>query len=345
MDSENVSDDGSDEGLEDGFGESLANPHDRFARWVLSRPENVRDIIQWQLPKNVLKEIDLDSLEQMSSSFVSRNLLESISDLAYEVDLRNQKYGSAIVAFLFEHKSYPDKMTCFQVLRYIVETGDQRLRNDLSLCCVIPIVLYHGPRQWNVARSLREIIDVPEALQAYIPDFSMPLIDLSFYGDEEIQGNSIFFATMLLLKYAMREELPERLEQIFDLLAKVHPPATAMEAFEAVLRYIVNANEHVSPDRLKRALQSSLKEQGESLVSTIAQQWFQEGIEKGIEKGREEGIEEGIEKGREEGELVGQIRTLQRILKLPVVSRQDLTSLGIEDLRKLAAELTAKLDE
>jgi len=59
--------------------------------------------------------------------------------------------------------------------------------------------------------------------------------------------------------------------------------------------------------------------------------------------GREQGIKQGVEQGMARGELMGEIRMCQRILHLPVSSRETLMSLSMDRLRALHAELTRKL--
>lgn len=210
---------------------SLNNPHDRFVRRFLTDLAQARELIQWRLPSDVLVELNLDTIQPAKQSFISQTLRESLSDLVFDVQLNHG--GSALDVFLFEHKSTPDEMTAFQVLRYIVEICDEQRRNSQPLSCVIPFVLYHGPRPWRVARSVPELVDVPHSLKKYVPQFQMQLIDLSECTDEELRGESIFLATMTLLKYIQRDELPERLPGILNLLQKLLPPATALQTLRS----------------------------------------------------------------------------------------------------------------
>ncbi len=267
--------------------------------------------------------VESGHLAPANQSFVDETLRESLSDLVFNVELASG--GEALVVLLFEHKSSPDEMTPFQVLRYIVGICDERRRNGQPLCCVIPIVLYHGVRQWSVARTLPELIDVPNSLRRYIPQFSMPLIDLSQCTDEDLRGESLFFAHMLLLKYIQRDELPERLPEILRLFGRLLPPATGLESLETILRYLVSGTDRVSREQLRTAITETLRTEGESIMPTIAEQW----------------IQEGIEKGREEGELIGRIRTLQEVLGRKVDTPEELAKLSREDLERVAAELNA----
>ncbi|QDV66580.1 putative transposase [Rosistilla carotiformis] len=309
--------------------DAVNNPHDRFVRRFLGEIDQVRQLVLWRLPPEVVAELDLDTIAPAKQSFVDQTLRESLSDLVFEVALAGG--GEALVVLLFEHKSSPDAMTSFQVLRYIFGVLDQRQRDSLPLRCVIPIVLYHGVRPWNVARSLPELIDAPASLQPYVPSFTMPLIDLSCCTDEELRTESLFFAYMSLLKYIGRDELPERLPELLRLFRRLLPPATGLASLETILRYLVSGTDRVTRDQLRTAVADALRIEGENLMPTIAEQWLKEGIEKGVQA--------GVEKG----EWIGRIRTLQEVLSRKVDSVELLMSLQVSELQQLAGDLSEAL--
>jgi len=306
--------------------DSINNPHDRFVRRFLGDTDQVRDFVRWQLPPDVLADLNLSSIRPSSESFVDNTLREGLSDLVFDVKLSSG--ADAYVVLLFEHKSTAERRTVFQVLRYIVGINDQRERNKQPLCCVIPLVLYHGRGRWNVARTMRELIDSPESLRCYIPDFTLPLLDLSQCSDEELRGESVFLAYMSLLKYIKRDELPDRLPEILGLFRKLLPPATALESFETILRYLATGTDRVSRAELISVVTQVIETEGNSIMPTIAEQWKQEG--------RQEGRQEGIERG----ELIGRIRTLEEFIGRSISPTNLLSELSHEELQGLASELS-----
>jgi flagellar biosynthesis/type III secretory pathway protein FliH len=68
-----------------------------------------------------------------------------------------------------------------------------------------------------------------------------------------------------------------------------------------------------------------------------------EGIKKGKTEGKKEGIKEGKEKGIKQGELIGEIRTLQRILKYPQSIQSELAEKPLKELRAMLQKLKADL--
>lgn len=73
----------------------------------------------------------------------------------------------------------------------------------------------------------------------------------------------------------------------------------------------------------------------------------EEGIKKGKtegkKEGKKEGIKEGKEKGIKQGELIGEIRTLQRILKYPQSIQSELAEKPLKELRAMLQKLKADL--
>jgi predicted transposase/invertase (TIGR01784 family) len=61
------------------------------------------------------------------------------------------------------------------------------------------------------------------------------------------------------------------------------------------------------------------------------------------DEGRKEGHKEGRKEGRAEGESIGRILTLQELLGLPPMPREQLEAMAAEDLAKLAAELQQRM--
>ncbi|NWH06998.1 Rpn family recombination-promoting nuclease/putative transposase, partial [Desulfobacter latus] len=97
----------------------VVNPHDKVFREIYSNKENARSLLADKLPDNVLKLVDLNTLEISKDSFIEKELADYYSDILYRVDLTGGSQGFIYV--LFEHKSYYDKFVHLQVLEYMVK--------------------------------------------------------------------------------------------------------------------------------------------------------------------------------------------------------------------------------
>jgi hypothetical protein len=82
-----------------------------------------------------------------------------------------------------------------------------------------------------------------------------------------------------------------------------------LEYVETVLRYLSSASEHITGQDIQWALETSNFVEGERIMSTIAQEWIQQGIQegeqRGLEEGRQEGLQQGLLQGVRQGLLEG----------------------------------------
>jgi predicted transposase/invertase (TIGR01784 family) len=264
----------------------LSNPHDHFFRELLSQQETVRDFLRYYLPVEVVPLLDLSSPKLLKDSFIDPGLQEHFSDLLYQVALR--KGGSpAYVYVLFEHKSYPDPMVAFQLLRYMVRIWERDQKHRTKLVPIMPVVLYHGEARWKIAPNLQAVFRAPPELAPYLPDYRYWLCDLSQYSDEQIKGEMMLRVGLLTLKYILRDDLREHLVDILSLLRQLSPQQTGLEYLETVLRYLAGGTSKIDDEELWKAVATAFPK-GEAIVGTIAEKWVEQGLQRGRQEGRQE---------------------------------------------------------
>ncbi len=83
-------------------------------------------------------------------------------------------------------------------------------------------------------------------------------------------------------------------------------------------------------EQLAGILESKFPNQGQALMTTLAEQW--------MNHGREEGLEKGLKQGLEQGRLIGSIQTCKKILGEPL-DEAALRHMSLQELQRLAAEL------
>ena len=99
---------------------------------------------------------------------------------------------------------------------------------------------------------------------------------------------------LLSLKYARNEHLSEKLDEIFNLFDQLTDSQEVREYLETLVRYLWSTSP-ISRKQLKTALVETFREEGDSIMSTIAETF----IEQGREKGRQE-MEQELQKVRQE---------------------------------------------
>lgn len=268
----------------------LSNPHDRFFKEVFSRQEIVVDFLRNYLPPEMAPRLDFSTLEASKDSFIDVELREHFSDLLYQVILDDDQ--TAKIYLLFEHKSYPEPLIAFQLLRYQVRIWEQALKEgrEKPFSPIVPIVLYHGTTHWRIALNFAALFADDPAFAAFLPDFRYQLCDLSAYSDEEIQGEALLRVVLLVMRYVFRGDLNERLPGILALLRELARTASGLEFLEIVLRYLSAAASQLEEEGLQHAMETAFPETGGDVMPTIAEKWIEQGLEQGLERGLERGM-------------------------------------------------------
>ncbi|MGH9835071.1 MAG: Rpn family recombination-promoting nuclease/putative transposase [Blastocatellia bacterium] len=328
----------------------ISNPHDKFFKATFGRLDVAADFLAHYLPPEVAAALDLTTLELTKDSFVDAELQEHFSDLLYRG--RMKRGGAAYVYLLFEHKSAPEELVAFQLLRYKARIWEPLARGKAKkLPPIIPLVIYHGQRPWRIPRNFGALIEWGEAEQAlrkYVDEFEHLLLDLSAFSDEDIIGAVLVCVVLLTMKHIFDDDLIKRLPEIARLLPR--GDQSALECFVMVIRYVSAVSRPLTVSEFER-LKEQLPKEMEEIMETMASTWINEGMQKGLRQGRQEGRQEaGAELTlrmlqRQVGEL--NARTQARIRKL---SFEQLAELGealldFKSAKDLAAWLRTHADE
>jgi len=194
------------------------------------------------------------------------------------------------------------------------------------------MVIYHGDRPWNVARSIDELIDCPDSMREYLVKFTCPMFDLTRTTDDSISGDPFLQSMLHLLKYGRQSELVVRLRAIFEKLKGSLQPGLVEDWILAIGVYVMSVNKSISKEGFAETVRSVWPVQIES--GSLA--------DKLLKEGRDEGRDEGIEIGEARGEARGIIKTLQIVLGIAMDEDEALREKSLEELNAMVAVLRAK---
>ncbi|WP_286945573.1 Rpn family recombination-promoting nuclease/putative transposase [Acetobacterium sp. UBA5834] len=322
----------------------IQNPHDKFFKEIFSNPLVARDFIENYLPEPILKIVDLNELEIQNGSHVDAELSELFSDMLFRTKI-NQRDG--YLYFLFEHKSYPDRMVALQLLTYMVRIWNQKVNreNDTHIPVIIPLVIYHGKTQWKIGPMLSDLIMdfemLPEEVKQMTPNYRYQLYDLSQFSDEEIKGNAELMIALSIFRDVFKKTSQEFLETIFKAaraLDELEEMETGLQYFETCMRYILTSGLPLSKDQLNTVIKqlAVTYKKGSEVTMTLAEVLREEGFEEGIEKGKKEGIEEG-KKELAIGLAIN--RLTKRFGIMPSEYREKINTLDLNSLEMLNYEI------
>jgi len=287
-----------------------------------------------------------------SDSFIDQDLQALYSDLLYQVETRTGQ--PSYIYLLLEHKSSPDPLTPFQLLRYLVRIWERTLRWKVKqFPPVVPLVVYHGRSRWHVATDFGELFNGPEPLRLYWPAFHYEIQDLGTYSDEELRGAIYTKVVSLILRDIRSPRLKERLLHIFRLLWELANKETALEYLETILRYVSAAAESVTQEALMEVLETALSGQEGDIMPTIAERWIEQGLQKGLQKGFEEGLLQGQQALRESildllhlrfdvssSSVVEQLGAVRDIASLRALLRHAATATTLAEFEQFLASLS-----
>ncbi len=273
---------------------NLFPSHDEFIRSILSDKNLAIDYIKNALPESIVGKLDFSTLEQLPETYISEELQKLLSDIVYQVGLKDSK-KKIKVSILVEHKSFPYKYVTVQMGSYIFSSFQKQILNKEPLSVVIPILLYHGEKRWKY-RTLASLFEgIDDELKPFIPDFEFIFNDLGRLQDNEIEAleNRFLAASFLALKHNWNRKWLE--ENILRLLTFAMQGPEGLQ--KGLIIYI--GSRSVFTENVLNSLPVSIKKDVMNSLEIYYEKGMQEGMEKGIEKGRLKGIEEGIEKGME----------------------------------------------
>ncbi|MCP4352947.1 MAG: hypothetical protein GY795_46445 [Desulfobacterales bacterium] len=157
-------------------------------------------------------------------------------------------------------------------------------------------------------KKFSEMMELPReksGLLPYIPDFEFVLCDLTAYSDDEIRGDVLSRAVMLLFKHIRDPDIMERLPGILSLLRDILDSDGGLRCFEAILRYVFSTVEDMTAEKLKNVAEKLLSHKEGEFVMTLAEKLRDEGYQLGHKDGHKKGEHKGLSKGLLEAIKIG----------------------------------------
>ena len=296
-------------------------PHDALFRAIARDPRRATLLFLEHLPQQIRAAVPDKTLVTVDSSLVDKELRQSHCDLLFRTSLLT--CPDTAVYVLFEHKSYRDPRTPDQLARYcrlIRRSHRQHHGEEGSLPYILPIVFYHGNREWNTPRedswmAWDFFLGRDSSSRTYL------VCDLKRMPWEELSQDPHVRSGLGTLALSGKAE-PSELERIFVALED------EPELRDDVLYYVMNATA-VSDEVLRQALNAVGSDSGEETMDSIANTIEKKSMAEGMARGRAEGKVEGM--------AVSLLRQLQkRCGPVPETVQKRILSASVEELEAWA---------
>ncbi len=267
--------------------------HDAGYRALFSDKTVVADLIRGFVKEPWVENLDLDTLQRVSGSFVTEKFKKRENDVVWRVRFRDQWL---YVYLLIEFQSTVDR---FMALRLLVYVGllyqrlvdEKQVAGGAHLPPVLPIVLYNGRQRWTAPLDVAELVwaGPDEQLDRYRPRMQYLLLDETAHDEAELAGMQNLLAIVFRREKC---DTPAQFARVLDDLvgwAADHEHRPTVDRIKQWLRVILWPH-RVPDDEIEQ-----FTDIGEyiGMLKEQIRQWEQKAHEEGIEKGIEQGIEQG----------------------------------------------------
>ena len=283
---------------------NIQSPHDRFFRGMMTDPKVIREFFAQNLPANIRKIINFDSISLQKDSFIDDNLRLQIADLLYSAEFDGKR---GYLYLLVEHQTTPCQLMPFRLLKYMIAIMEQHLKKTKKnqLPVVYPIVIYHGPKNYNYSIDILDLFGEQKELAQDILWKPYQLIDLSKISDEKLKSSLRYGIMGYTMKHIYEKNFLPALKNIVNNLQVIEKQGE-MSYIYRILSYVVEASE-IKEEELINTVKIGLSNLNEEKVMTLAEQLRQEGWQKGKQEGltlaeqfKQEGLQAGLQKGKTE---------------------------------------------
>ncbi len=297
-------------------------------------PEHALDLMRQQLPAELLEALDPDSLREDPTHYIDDALAETRSDVLYTATLRG---APVLIYVLIEHQSTQDPLMPFRLLRYVVRIWERWVAAataasgvaPTALPPVIPFVLHQGPRPWSTARSLAELVPLPDALAPFVrpllPGLDLSVLDLGAGGFEALaawEARPVVKVTLAVMRGVVDpavDVLDVLVTYTEDLVLLLERPE-GRRAFAVLIGYIVRRRRGLDVAALAAKVADLVGPKAGDVVMSTAQEL----------------IDQGVRQEREQT-LLRQLRV--KFGRLPDEVKQRLAKASLEDLGRWTEQI------
>ncbi len=196
-----------------------------------------------------------------------------------------------------------------QLLRYMGEIWEQMRveaksdegdKRPFTLAPILPIVIAHDEKKWNIGRKFNDLFDLPTEMEPYFPNFSYKLVDLSEASDEAIVGLAETRFVLEIMRHIHSKELFGEIVRISRLIQMGEDDGLVSYLIPVGFYYMMQYRSDLTVDDLRQATTLANLPQGDDVMATLADRLRNEGFQLGVEQGVQQGVQQGRQQGVQE---------------------------------------------
>ena len=258
----------------------IKQPHDSIFKNVFDDIKNTKDFLRAYLPNDLVKQIDFETMKEAPTEKRDLQAKKNHFDLSVDCNIGEKK---SRIYILFEHKSYQDKQTLMQILRYCLVLWENEIRNNKdSLTPIVPFIFYHGELKSGLHENIRDYFEVEDEFKKYLLDFPITIFDTTKIEDSEIKqkiNHNLFLMTSVLL---MKNIFGDNLKPIVKAIIELDDERKVM-----LFEYIA-INKDMTEEKFNEMI---IELKGDTKMANLAEIWMARGEIKGLQENIKTGLE------------------------------------------------------
>ncbi|WP_243575278.1 Rpn family recombination-promoting nuclease/putative transposase, partial [Candidatus Cardinium sp. cByotN1] len=187
--------------------DTVHHPHDKFFKQTFGTKSVILSFLEANLPKEIFRQIDQDSLILANREFVSAIGKNSNSDCIFKALIK----GTENYIYLnLEHQSSEDPLMLLRFLEYNAQLIRQHLseHDTTSLPAIINICLYNGNKPYKGPTNLHDLFPNLKQVESYM-FAGFQLVDLHTTANEELLNWKQAAGAAMILKQGIHRDFCE----------------------------------------------------------------------------------------------------------------------------------------
>lgn len=305
--------------------------HDSFFKLIFSDPKLAKELLELIFTKAEKKAFNLNDIKLEKDSHKKQ-----MADLVLSFSLKNDSNKRVDFLMILEHKSYNDKSSHEQMLKYLIGIRELIIKQTGRAKPIIPAFFYHGKLPLKLKKSLQEedfkgfFDKIPVETKENMLNFKMKIIDTKDSKIRKIvknKGSKIWGVLKLLDEiWNIKEPSANKVKLIIrDYFVDILKGRKKTEVDEIVLGII---------EYLRDTTGLKEKEWERAKKKLIEEKILKKGGAMNIRQViKEKGIWEGMQKGRQEGMQKVVLNMLKKKTDISFIS--EVTGLSAKEIKKL----------
>lgn len=309
---------------------SLIPKSDALFKSIMETDVATYEFLDTYLPESIKSKVDLKKATVEKESFVEEDLKKRLSDVVYSVPYKktdSEKQQKVFIYSLIEHQSTSDKWIALRLWKYILLLCERHKDKNEKLPIVIPFVLYNGKTKYSAPRCFWDLFDSPDLAKDTM-NGPYNLIDLQSMSDEELIAQKHLGMMQFWMKHIHESDMIALWKKFFNQFKDLilYDRNVGYIYIKQFIWYTDAKLDEKDIRALNEVILEHLpKNEGEEIMSTVAENYIQTGMVQGVAQGVAQG------KAERNAEIVKNLLSMKK----PISEIKMITGLSEKEIRAL----------